>query len=328
MNRNYYLVGRIGKERIKRRLGPVTLEYAKLKESEILHGGQLPQFPSWQEARYAYCAKLELEQRSQSYRRSTAYYLSEMATFWGDDKPINEIDAQLVKSYFRSLLKRKKPYSAASLNRRLSAGRGACNFAGLLTNPFLTVKKVRERERTAYLSDDERTRLLDCALQISRQMWEVVQTAVHTGLRKSEILGLRWDQIDFDHDVMVVIQKGDRQRPVYMNPFLKQLLSEIPRNGTPYVWIGRKGQLLKDVWRKSWAKLLRMSRLEITFHDLRHDYATRAYRISGDIRAVQGLLGHSSIGPTMRYAHVVPEHLKAVARKLWDKLDPRDEIPQ
>lgn len=316
--RNYYLSGRIDGKKVKKALGLVTLEIAKQKDYAFFRGGQRPRCPTWDEAKYAYCQKLELEGREKRYRRATAFYLNEMGRFWGDDRPLDELTSDLVRDYFYSLVQRPKPYKPASINRRLAAGRGAYKYTSELPNPFNKVRAIREVEKTAYLTDDQRTRLLDCALQVSRTLWEILQVCLHTGLRRMEVLTLKWESIDLDAGIAVIWQKGQIQRMVYLNEELKRILAAIERTGE-YVWPGKNGGHLNEWWRRPLHRALKMAGLKgkITLHDLRHDFGTRIYRQTGDIRAAKELLGHAQLSTTMRYAHALPEHLKEVMEKLW-----------
>ena len=325
--RNYYVSGRAGGQRIKRCLGYVTLEYARRKDRELLGGEKPQEIFTWKQARYAYLQKLELEHRTEKYIESTAKYLREMGASFGDDTPLDALTPEKVKSYFYSLLERPKPYSSASINRRLAAGRGAYKSSIDLPNPFLKVGYAKELERTAYLTDDERTRLLDCALRISPELWEIIQTALRTGLRKNEILRLRWDNLDFDNDLITLVQKGGRQRVVYLDPTLKVILQNIPHNPTGYLWPGqRNGCPYHPNWQFPWVQARECANLpHFRFHDLRHDFAVRAQVVTVDVLLVSKLLGHRNLNTTLRYAHLRPEQLRDVMPKLWPTSDPHDD---
>lgn len=132
--------------------------------------------------------------------------------------------------------------------------------------------------------------------------------ALHTGMRKGEILSLKWTQVDlFGRTVHVVEGKTEQSRRfIPMNDTLHNLFLAL--------WRKRRGQLVFPSPRvsgqkivdhkKGFAKAVRLADIaHIRFHDLRHTFATRLLRLGVDLVTVQKLLGHSKITTTARYAH-------------------------
>ena len=316
--RNYYVVYRRGGCKHTISLGKVSLEYARKREAELRSRPVPEKQTTWVQLRYAYLRKIELEGKSSSYQNDTRRYLREMGAFWGDDKSISDIDTGLVQQFFLSLLSRDRKLSAPTLNRYRAAGRAAWIDATDLPNPFKRIKPYREDPRTAYLGDDLRGKLLLAAQIVSQDLYEILQVALLTGLRKSEILNLRRDMVDLRKGIAIVIQKGGRPRTILLSKGVVAVLQKIPGSQFPYFWCDPQGRPHKAWWRSSWERARQLAGLPPTFrfHDLRHDYATRAYEMTGDIGLVKELVGHTELSTTMRYAHMLPAHLREHVEKV------------
>jgi integrase len=139
-----------------------------------------------------------------------------------------------------------------------------------------------------------------------------VQIALDTGLRRGELLGLRWENLDVRNRMIRVEKtKNGERRDVPMTDRVFDLFQGIPRRlDTPYVFAGEDGRPQEYV-KTAWGSALRRAGIEnFTFHDLRHTFASYLVMGGVDIRTVQTLLGHKSIAMTMRYAHLSPAHLR------------------
>lgn len=184
------------------------------------------------------------------------------------------------------------------------------------TNPATPIRKLREPPgRVRFLTDEERTSLLAACPERLRT---IVLIALNTGLRKSELLTLRWQDLDFKNRMLRVERsKNGERRDIPMTTIVHDLLREIPRRvDTPYVFANTDGapqQYLKTTWNTA----IRKAKLnDFTFHDLRHTFASTLIMNGVDIRTVQTLLGHKSIIMTMRYSHLSPQHLREAITKL------------
>lgn len=154
----------------------------------------------------------------------------------------------------------------------------------------------------------------------------IVQTALYTGLRKEELLDLRWGDLDFDHAILTVQHgKGDKKRYIPMIPELVEVLKAIPRKVTegeasPYVFNNPGTGTRWVEIRKGWFRALRVAAIRnFRFHDLRHSFASRMVQRGVPLKAVQELLGHSDIKTTMRYAHLAPSDLTRAVLSLSRK---------
>jgi integrase len=167
-----------------------------------------------------------------------------------------------------------------------------------------------------------------------RDLWRF---AVASGLRLAECF-LTWEQIDWISETITVIQKGNRQHTIPLTREMKAILVSCQGNQSEWVFcyqakrtrmveglVRERGKLypvtyegMKTEWRR---KVKTDLDLELRIHDMRHTRATRLLRKTGNLKAVQRLLGHADIDTTARYyAHVTLEDLR-------EALD-RDENPR
>jgi integrase len=161
------------------------------------------------------------------------------------------------------------------------------------------------------LSAEQQERLLEVATGDIR---EFIIMALCTGLRKDNILGLRWRDVDLENRRIVVVQKRGRvhsvpiTQPVYNILRSKQRVSE-------YVWPSASLDGPKKGFYSAWLTLKRRAGLPkgFRFHDLRHTYGTRIVEKFGDIRYAQSMLGHATIVTTQRYAHIMQDRLVHIA---------------
>lgn len=179
------------------------------------------------------------------------------------------------------------------------------------------VRKVKLLEennrRLRYLSKEECQELINSC---DPHLRPIVVTALNTGMRKQEILGLRWEQVDLKNGFILLdtSKNGDRKETP-INITLRSTLQGITRRlDVPYLFFDPKtGQRYQSV-KKSFATACRNAKItNFTFHDLRHCFASFLIMAGIDLTTVKELLGHKDIKMTLRYAHLAPTHkVKAV----------------
>ncbi len=191
-----------------------------------------------------------------------------------------------------------------------------------------TLKKIRkiklpkEIGRLRYLSVKEAQELVSVS---DEHLQPIVITALHTGMRKSEILKLKWDNVDMQHGFILLNKtKNGERRELPINKTLRATLNKLPRR-----FVGKDGEkelaayvfhdpvTLKpygNVKRSFNSAVKNAGITDFHFHDLRHTYASLAM-MSGkiDIATLSKLLGHKSLKQTMKYAHLAPAHLTKAA---------------
>ena len=227
--------------------------------------------------------------------------------------------------------------SGASLQRELSAIRSLFNYllkcGWVEHNPAKTVRAPKApRKLPEVLDVDQLTSMLTVAPDSALQhrdlaMWELLYSS---GLRVSELAGLNVQDIDLeDQTVWVRSGKGGKDRIVPVGRVairaIKQWLqirASLISINQPAVFISQRGNRISirnvQARLEKWGRQQGMQE-QVHPHMLRHSFATHMLESSGDIRAVQELLGHSQISTTQIYTQLDFQHLA----KVYDQAHPR-----
>ncbi|MGB8657950.1 MAG: site-specific integrase [Candidatus Zixiibacteriota bacterium] len=149
---------------------------------------------------------------------------------------------------------------------------------------------------------------------------------MYTGCRQSELFNLKWEDINFEKNQILIQNKEDwhtksyRYRVIPMDGDLKYLLGCLKENstGSEYVFSAANGSKLnKNQMRRSYMKAVKTAGIKSTdFKILRHTYASHLVMRGINIRTVQKLLGHHIVKVTEKYSHLSPDHLQNVAQHL------------
>ena len=226
--------------------------------------------------------------------------------------PLSEISTYDVEKYKEW---RRKTLGGSGINREFALLKSMLNrasewgFAKLSQNPVSKVGYFPERQVERILTDDEARRLVRAS---GPSLRPVVVTALNTGMRRGEILDLRWENVDFERRfIRVERSKNNRSRKVPMNSRLAAELSRLRANGTPFVFTQRAGERLKSI-ATAFETACRHSGVgHVRFHDLRHTFATNLVMNGVDLVTVKEILGHSDISMTVRYSHPSDERKMA-----------------
>lgn len=193
------------------------------------------------------------------------------------------------------------------------------------TIPALDIAALQTREaeeRVRELTPTEQDALLTA---LRPDLQPLVLMALMTGARLSEMCALQWPAVDLDAGVIRFRQKGGTTRRFPVNAELRALLSALPRADTlpharhvlTYVNHSAKGHPRHRITPSGGtmatikAAMVAAGVEDFRFHDLRHTFATRLLRHTGNLKLVSRLLGHTQIETTMRYAHVLDEDMRA-----------------
>jgi integrase len=238
--------------------------------------------------------------------------------------PLSEISTYDVEKYKE---KRRKKLSGSGMNREFALLKSMLNrasewgFAKIALNPVSKVGYFPERQVERILTNDEARRLIDAS---NASLRPVVVTALNTGMRRGEILDMRWTNVDFDRRfIRVERSKNNRSRKVPINSTLTAELSRLHASGTPFVFMQRAGERLKSI-ATAFATACRHSGLgHVRFHDLRHTFATNLVMNGVDLVTVKEILGHSDISMTVRYSHPSDERKMAAVEVIVDRAEER-----
>ena len=223
-----------------------------------------------------------------------------------------------------------------TLARMLSAWRGFFRYLardhGFTRNPFQGMRAPKApRILPKALSPDEAARLVELSGDDDMALRDraMVELFYSSGLRLSELIGLQLGDIDFQDGTVRVTGKGNKTRVVPVGRFARQALQDwldqraalVPPEQAA-LFVGRTGRRVspRTVQRRlqRWAVRQGLSQ-HVHPHMLRHSFASHVLQSSGDLRAVQEMLGHASISSTQVYTHLDFQYLA----KVYDAAHPR-----
>lgn len=226
------------------------------------------------------------------------------------EKIIQEIATEQIERY--KIKRLKDEVMPATINRELALLKHmftmGMKWSKLKSNPAKEVKLLDgEVERVRYLMPDEVQTVLSNCNEFLRP---IVTVAVNTGLRKGELLGLKWENVNLELGIISIMKtntKNKVRKDIPMNEIVRATIEEIERKGQ-YVFCKEDGKPFKySGVRKSFEKAVRESGIEdFRFHDLRHTFASSLVMEGIDITTVKELMGHKDLKMTLRYAHLSP----------------------
>lgn len=218
------------------------------------------------------------------------------------DTDLRYINARMIRQFKAERL--RKGNTEASCNRYLALLKRMFTLAiddnYCSENPVKKVKFFSEANREKYrvLTQKEEAKLLESCPMMSLK--PIVVIALHTGMRRGEILALKWKNVDMLKRVITVENtKSGKMRLIPINDVSLAVLTRLRKEATNkfvFPFHFRKVRIMFENAR-------RQAKLKVRFHDLRHTFATRLIERGADIITVQQLLGHHSVTVTMKYAH-------------------------
>ena len=272
------------------------------------------------------------ERTIKAYRRDLVQLNREL-----ERQDITEL-ARVSEHTIRALIARlhRQGQGSRSLQRLLSAIRSFYRWLmkeGLVEhNPAASVKAPKAaRKLPVTLDADAITRLLEIKDKSPLALRDraIMELFYSSGLRLSELAGLNWAQVDFSSGLVTVTGKGNKTRMVPLGSYASAALlewrkvrGEFAPPEEPRVFVSNRGNPIStrtiQVRIKYWARRQGLPQ-QVYPHLLRHSFASHMLESSGDLRAVQELLGHADISTTQVYTHLNFQHLASV----YDKAHPR-----
>jgi integrase len=219
----------------------------------------------------------------------------------------------------------EKELSKATINRYLQLLRGFFYraidwqiFDG--PNPLRKVKFFREDSEIRPLTKQEVEKIIEATKSISRQpasplqkvFADLIILGINTGMRKAEILNLRWD--DLRGDEVQVKGKGEKIRMIPLNVIAKEIINRQPKKDEYIFDIPNRRQ--GDLFRRTIEKIKNMTDIDFHFHLCRHWFASQLIEKGVDFITVSELLGHSARMTTLRYSHTDKERKKKAVNSL------------
>lgn len=323
---NYFIDYRVNGKRKREKIGPskkLAEDVLRKRKVEIAENKFLD-VNKEQRIKFKDFAHTYLETHAKPNKRSwqttDRHYLKRLVPFFGE-KYLYEINPMMIE---RFKAERKAEVSVASVNRELALLK--CMFNKAIDwnmtkeNPVRKVKLFKENNwRTRYLEKEELVRLLRNSSFILRA---IITVAVNTGMRKGEIMWLKWSNVDIGRSYITLHQtKNGEKRFVPMNKAVRETLIAVRKHPeSAYIFAGKDGEPFN--FRKSFETAIGKSGiLSFRFHDLRHTFASHLVMAGVDLNTVRELLGHKSIAMTQRYSHLSPDHKARAVEILAAKMD-------
>jgi len=247
------------------------------------------------------------------------------------EKLLDALDRDTIRGYLGFL--QRRGLSRRTVARRLASVRSFCRFLRrqgfLAKNPVIGVRSPRlGYELPDYLTVEEMELLLsqpDRTTVLGMRDAAVLETMYSSGIRASELCGLDMGDVDLLSGFVKVRGKGRKERHAPLGRYAVEALREYygvrgellrHKDSEPEaVFLSRLGKRLvtRDLQRiiQRHAMLAGIDK-RVTPHVIRHSFATHMLNGGADIRAVQELLGHSSLSTTQRYTHISTERLRSV----------------
>lgn len=255
-------------------------------------------------------------------------HLKYILDFFGIDTPIGKVtkaDVERFHAHLGSVIAQRKQttLSVATINRRMACLKHflhkAEEWGVIAENPARGTKLHKENNRRLRFLSAEECEALLTACPTQPPLRQVVTLALHTGMRRNEILTLRWRDVNLrERFIELLDQKNGERGIVPLNQIAVEVLRSVPRRlDSDFVFTGRfPGQPFFDL-KGRFEQAVKAAKLEgVTFHTLRHSAASHLVMSGVDLATVREILRHKSISMTLRYSHLAPEHKKAAVDAL------------
>lgn len=241
----------------------------------------------------------------------------QLAPHFGD-LYLDEINKSRLSDY--ATARRRGGTTGATIRRDLATLSGLCSCAlawdYLDFNPVRSFDKRHIREsapRTTYPSEAEVERIVARA---SPMVGRIIRFLAATGMRQEEAVSLEWSQVSMERrEVRLTKTKTSSPRVVPLSEEALAILTGTPRHITGHhvFWNGDGRRYTH--FASQYRNIAKRAGVPWRCHDLRHRFASEFLMRTGDLAALQAILGHRTVTMTMRYSHLVTEHLhRAIAK--------------
>ncbi|MCP5426761.1 MAG: site-specific integrase [Chromatiaceae bacterium] len=295
-------------------------------------------------------------------RKTGANMVGRIRSVFADylDKPLEEITPWIIEKWRKDRFKQGR--AVGTVNKDIAVLKSclsrAVDWGVIDVHPLRRLKLSKEDRRgvVRYLSDEEERRLRralssrDANIKRGRESgnaWRrergkvllpeitgpfgdhitpMVLLSLNTGMRRGEVFNLKWSDIDFKNESLVIHGHSTKSGTTRHVPLNSEALDTLKawqgqqELGHCLVFPSRAGGPLDNV-KKGWEALLVNAGItQFRWHDMRHHFASKLVMAGVDLNTVRELLGHSDFKLTLRYAHLAPEHKAAAVAKLVESV--------
>jgi|UniRef100_A0A7V5Y0G7 tyrosine recombinase XerC len=237
-----------------------------------------------------------------------------------------KVNSQMVRNFVGYLL--KYGYDKRTVCRKLSAVKSFYRFLKEIKlvekNPATIIKSPRlERKLPGFLTESQIREVLELTppKEISYRDKAILELFYAAGLRVKELVNLKISDVDFENRILKVKGKGEKERIVPFGSYALKAIKEYlekRKDNSPYLFVSKfkrklSNRQIQKIVKKYLSKLKNPPATNP--HVLRHTFATHLLDRGVDLRAVQELLGHSSLQTTQIYTHLTIGQLKEIYKK-------------
>lgn len=267
-----------------------------------------------------YLAICGAEHSPKTYRHEKQI-LEDFLKFCGA-QTLNHITADRVEAY--KVKRVNDEVSKSTVNRAITVIKAFLNRAVALgyldRNPAQFVKKLKEEQlQIKYLNDEDIKKLLAVCSPRVKQM---VTIFLHTGMRLGELAHLRWEDLDYRHNLIHIqnqegwTTKNRKPRVIPMHPTIREIFKVLP-NGHKYIFATNSGKTVESYIRAEILRYAKKAKVNANVKMFRSTFASNLVMNGADIYSVSKLLGHHDVKITEKhYAHLTPHFLGNSINKL------------
>jgi len=251
-------------------------------------------------------------------KRHTQNYKAKLKRFYDyfGNAQLSKVTTPFIQSYINGITAESKTLA----NKSLTLIKAFFNFAVsqelISVNPCNRIKKFKLPEKQPLYFKE--TELIIVLSYIQNQdLRDMVIFAVNTGMRLSELINLRFDQIDLERETVILnnqtsITKSKKVRTIPLNTSAKTVILKRAVNNSEYVFTHNNEKFKISYASHEFKKAVRKAGLNdaFHFHSLRHTFASYLVIKNIPIFSVSKLLGHSNVNTTMIYSHLAPEQMQ------------------
>ena len=240
---------------------------------------------------------------------------------------LSNITAAAIEKYKAKRL--KDGVAVATINRELTCLKTIYNKANewerVNCNPAANIKNFKENNKIQIiLNPNEIKRLITSATD---HLKPIIIIAVNTGMRRGEILNLKWKNINFIKGyIEIEDSKSGESRKVPMNSTVSGKLQMLDKDNKFIFYNPKTKKNIVEIKRSFNTARKKAGLKKIRFHDLRHTAATRMCEIGVPLKIVSKILGHSTIKMTERYANPTPDSMKEAVERLSKYIETRQKV--